>query len=132
MSPLLPPNCSLLGARVQVPLTLSDTCTSPEAPYWANQPTSRSPAPTGWDSVTVVEVTFAVENEVPCTNDPDADARDANTASSMDAITARARSEARAVLNRPERIWRFPAATVNASEDTGPPTGAAAHAPREL
>jgi hypothetical protein len=46
------PNCSLAEARVHAPLTLSDTCTSPEAAYWANQPTSRSPAFTGWLSDT--------------------------------------------------------------------------------
>src|SRR5204862_6806022 len=33
--------------RVQRPLTLSKTCTWPEAPYWLNHPTSRSPARTG-------------------------------------------------------------------------------------
>src|SRR6059036_3457539 len=33
--------------RVQGPLTLSETCTSPRASNWLNQPSSRSPAATG-------------------------------------------------------------------------------------
>src|SRR5437763_1319440 len=32
--------------RVQGPLTLSETCTWPDAPNWPNHPTSRSPADT--------------------------------------------------------------------------------------
>src|SRR5712691_2497004 len=37
--------------RVHRPLTLSETCTWPDALYWLNHPTSRSPAATGWLSV---------------------------------------------------------------------------------
>jgi hypothetical protein len=43
-------------ARVHVPLTLSETCTWPAALYSPNQPTSRSPAFTGWDRVSVSEL----------------------------------------------------------------------------
>ena len=60
-------NASDVGARVHAPLTLSDTCTWPEAPYWENQPTSRSPAFTGWVSETVVDVSGEVANQLPCT-----------------------------------------------------------------
>src|SRR5438046_506106 len=56
------------GARVQVPFTLSDTCTCPGAPYSETQPTSRSPSATGRVSVTVaVETLDPVENAAPWT-----------------------------------------------------------------
>src|SRR5213083_2853379 len=42
--------------RVQGPLTLSETCTWPDAPNWPNHPTSRSPAETGWVRVRVYDV----------------------------------------------------------------------------
>src|SRR5215472_13166937 len=98
MSPWLP-NCSLLGARAQAPLTLSDTCTVPATAYWANQPTSRSPAATGLVSDTVVEVSFPVLNAVPCTNDTGVDAPDAGVpdsiVTSMAASTVETVSQAR-------------------------------------
>src|SRR2546426_2340968 len=57
------------GARVQVPFTLSDTCTGPGTLYWANHPTSRSPWATGRVSVTVSDGTRdPVENAAPWTN----------------------------------------------------------------
>ena len=42
--------------RVHGPLTLSETCTWPDAPNWLNHPTSRSPAETGWVRVRVYDV----------------------------------------------------------------------------
>ena len=54
--------------RVQAPLTLSDTGTCPDELYWPNQPTSRSPAPTGLVSVIVMLVTWLpVDTAPPCT-----------------------------------------------------------------
>src|SRR3989442_1209999 len=56
------------AARVQVPFTLSDTCTGPGALYWATHPTSRSPWATGRVSVTVSDGTRdPVENAAPWT-----------------------------------------------------------------
>jgi hypothetical protein len=49
------------GARVQAPLTLSLICTWPLALYWANQPTSRSPAATGWPKYRL----FSARDEFP-------------------------------------------------------------------
>src|SRR2546430_11778231 len=42
--------------RVQGPLTLSETCTWPDALYWPNHPTRRSPARTGLLSVSLDDV----------------------------------------------------------------------------
>src|SRR5205809_733292 len=53
MSPVSSSKVTEATARVQVPFTLSDTCTCPGALYWANHPTSRSPWATGWVRVTV-------------------------------------------------------------------------------
>src|SRR5438132_11761482 len=53
MSPVSSRKVSDAAARVQLPFTLSDTCTSAGALYWANHPTSRSPWATGLLSVTV-------------------------------------------------------------------------------
>ena len=44
--------------RVQRPLTLSETCTSPGTSNWLNQPTSRSPAATGSVRVRVSDATL--------------------------------------------------------------------------
>ena len=130
MSPWPLLNCSDDGARVQAPLTLSDTCTLPVTAYWANQPTSRSPADTGLDIDTVVDVTFAVLNAVPCTNDTDVDAPDAGAPdsilSSMTASTAGKVSQAKGARNRRNRPGRFPAAAVCAIGDTRPPRPCAA------
>src|ERR1035438_2060102 len=80
MSPRIPPNCSLSGARVQAPFTLSDTRTCPGEPYWANQPTRRSPAFTGRLSDTGVDAESAPSsNPAPCTNVIAAAARPAVT-----------------------------------------------------
>ncbi len=69
MSPLLPPKRSVPVARVHVPLTLSDTRTFPDEPYWANQPTKRSPARTGRLSETGTDVDLSLWlNAAPCTN----------------------------------------------------------------
>src|SRR5438046_6971837 len=69
MSPVSSSKVSEATARVQVPFTLSDTCTCPGALYWANHPTRRSPWATGWASVTVSDGTRApVENAAPWTN----------------------------------------------------------------
>src|SRR5207247_4349276 len=57
MSPVSSSKVTEATARVQVPFTLSDTCTCPAALYWANHPTSRSPWATGWVSVTVSDGT---------------------------------------------------------------------------
>src|SRR6266581_431441 len=57
MSPVSSSKVTEATARVQVPFTLSDTCTCPGALYWANHPTSRSPWATGWVSVTVSDGT---------------------------------------------------------------------------
>src|SRR5947199_9626197 len=68
MSPVSSWKASDRGARVQVPFTLSDTCTCPGAPYSETQPTSRSPSATGRVSVTVaVETLDPVENAAPWT-----------------------------------------------------------------
>src|SRR5881628_2735950 len=68
MSPVSSWKASDRGARVQVPFTLSDTCTCPGAPYSETQPTSRSPSATGPVSVTVaVETLDPVENAAPWT-----------------------------------------------------------------
>src|ERR1700733_2794946 len=62
------PNVVEALLRVQAPLTLSETFTCPDALYSPNQPTSRSPACAGADSVIVVLVTWgAVDAEPPCT-----------------------------------------------------------------
>jgi hypothetical protein len=101
---------------------LSDTCTLPATAYWANQPTSRSPAGTGLVSDTVVDVTFPVLNAEPCTNDTNVDAPDAGVPESMPASmvasTTEKASQARGARNR--RIWsgRFPAAVVYTIGDT--------------
>src|SRR5436305_10643760 len=57
MSPVSSSKVTEATARVQVPFTLSDTCTCPGALYWANHPTRRSPWATGWASVTVSDGT---------------------------------------------------------------------------
>src|SRR6202035_4051466 len=68
MSPLPLPNVVEAVLRVHAPLTLSDTETCPDELYSPNQPTSRSPACTGADRVTVVLVpTVAVDTEAPWT-----------------------------------------------------------------
>src|SRR5450631_4111710 len=55
--------------RVHDPFTLSETCTCPDAANWPNQPTSRSPAFTGLDRVSVSEVGCDPgESAIPCTN----------------------------------------------------------------
>jgi len=59
--------------RVQGPLTLSETCTSPGTSNWLNQPTSRSPAETGSVRVSVSdEMRSADEAAAPWTNSGDA------------------------------------------------------------
>ena len=59
--------------RVQGPLTSSETCTSPGALNWLNQPTSRSPAETGSVRVKVSdEMRLADEAATPWTNSGDA------------------------------------------------------------
>src|SRR5438876_1483501 len=69
MSPVSSSKVTEATARVQVPFTLSDTCTCPGALYWANHPTSRSPWATGWVSVTVSDGTRdPVEAAAPWTN----------------------------------------------------------------
>src|SRR5579863_5878460 len=68
MSP--PPLLNVVEAvlRIHAPLTLSDTLTCPDELYCPNQPTSKSPACTGEDRVTVVLVSCeAVDTEPPCT-----------------------------------------------------------------
>src|SRR5256885_3183301 len=68
MSPVSSRKVSARGARVQVPFTLSDTCTRAGSPYWANHPTSRFPWATAPVSVTVaVETLVPVENAAPST-----------------------------------------------------------------
>ena len=58
--------------RVQGPLTLSETCTWPDAPNWPNHPTSRSPAETGWVRVRVYDVEgLGGEAAAPWTNSGD-------------------------------------------------------------
>src|ERR1700743_536948 len=116
MSPWPLLNCSDDGARVQAPLTLSDTCTLPVTAYWANQPTSRSPADTGFEIDTGVAVTFAVVNAGRFTDDTAAGAPDAGAPgsmlSSMTASTAGKVSQAKGARNRRNRPGRFPAAAV--------------------
>src|SRR5438876_10910323 len=71
MSPA-PPNV-VETERVQGPLTLSETCTSPEALNWLNQPTSRSPAETGSVRLKVSdEMRLGDEAAAPWTNSGDA------------------------------------------------------------
>src|SRR2546427_446585 len=54
--------------RVHAPFTLSETCTWPVASNWPNQPTSRSPAPTGLDKVSWSELALDPgEAAIPCT-----------------------------------------------------------------
>src|SRR6516164_3826317 len=68
MSPVSFWKATAAGARIQGPLTLSETCTWPAALYWANHPTSRLPWATGPDRVRVVDATLVlVVPEVPCT-----------------------------------------------------------------
>src|SRR5450759_2242872 len=57
MSPLPFLTVVAAGARVQAPFTLSETWTWPARLYWANQPTSRSPAPTALVKLTVLDAT---------------------------------------------------------------------------
>ena len=58
--------------RVHEPLTLSETRTWPEALYWLNHPTSRSPARTGCLRVRVYdEERLAGEAATPWTNSGD-------------------------------------------------------------
>src|SRR5947199_8885541 len=103
MSPVSSWKASDRGARVQVPFTLSDTCTCPGAPYSETQPTSRSPSATGRVSVTVaVETLDPVENAAPWTKvgvvDWAAAVRGSGRRAPRVAITARpARSEERRV-----------------------------------
>src|SRR6266699_4827018 len=127
MSPLVPLNCSLPAARVHAPLTLSDTWTLPATAYWANQPTSRSPAFTGLLSFTATEEgePFWL-NAAPCTNDAPADAPDAavpdNSATSIAANRAVKVSKAREPRKRRRRLGCCPEA-VDTMEDTRPPQG---------
>src|SRR6266478_2196780 len=67
MSPVSSRKCNDPGARVQASFTLSDTWTSPGAPYSETHPTSKSPWATGEVSVTVVADIGAVENAAPWT-----------------------------------------------------------------
>src|SRR6185437_6528080 len=70
MSPVSFWNVVDAGARVQAPFTLSETRTWPAVLYWANQPTSKSPAPTGEDRALVVDATRPpVAKALPWTND---------------------------------------------------------------
>jgi hypothetical protein len=66
-----PPPCEKVVdalARVQAPLTLSDTCTCPAAPYWPNQPVRRAPAPTGLASwMVTLDTWLPVDTAPPCT-----------------------------------------------------------------
>src|SRR5437870_12997413 len=58
--------------RVQAPLTLSETRTWPDALYWPNHPTSRSPARTGSLRVRVYDGRrLAGEAATPWTNSGD-------------------------------------------------------------
>src|SRR5580692_9029302 len=67
MSPVSLWNVSEPGARVQAPLTLSETVTLPATLNCANQPTSRSPACTGRERVKVWDVDLVPEvNAAPC------------------------------------------------------------------
>ena len=67
MSPVPPLKVSD-AERVQVPLTLLETCTWPAVLYSPNQPASRSPALTGWDRVSVSELALDPgESAIPCT-----------------------------------------------------------------
>src|SRR5690242_339473 len=68
MSPPPLENVVAAPARVQGPLTLSDTWTCPVESYWANHPTIRSPARTAWPSGMVTLLTREpVETEPACT-----------------------------------------------------------------
>src|SRR5207245_10674222 len=58
--------------RVQVPLTLSETRSWPDALYWPNHPTRRPPARTGALRVSLYDVRREPgEAATPCTNSGD-------------------------------------------------------------